>query len=136
MASHVNYSEQTAGIIDQEIREIIDTSLKKARKLLAENKKLLDNMARLLVERETIFTEEVDMLMEGKSVEEIMQFMDQNERSLRENPFKRKSVIISEKEAEQKKAKKAKETAQTEKASDAQEGAEGKENQGEKSDKE
>ena len=44
----------------------------KARKLLKENKKLLDNMARLLVERETIFSEEVEMLMEGKSVEEII----------------------------------------------------------------
>ncbi len=105
MASHVNYSEQTAGIIDQEIRQIIDSALQKARKLLSQNKKLLDNMARLLVERETIFTEEVDMLMQGKSVEEIMEFMDQNERSLKENPFNRKSVIISEKEAEEKKAK-------------------------------
>ena len=42
------------------------------------------------VERETIFAEEVDMLMEGKSVEEIMAFMDENERTLQENPFKRK----------------------------------------------
>ena len=110
MASHVNYSEQTAAIIDQEIRQIVDTALQKARKLLAENKKLLDNMARLLVERETIFSEEVDMLMEGKSVEEIMEFMDKNERSLRENPFKRKSVIISEKELAEKKTKEAQES--------------------------
>ena len=61
-------------------------------------------MARLLVERETIFTEEVDMLMEGKSVEEIMEFMDENERNLQENPFARKSrhnpVIIPETEKE------------------------------------
>lgn len=141
MASHVNYSEQTAGIIDQEIRQIIDTALQKARKLLSENKKLLDNMARLLVERETIFTEEVDMLMEGKSVEEIVEFMDQNERSLRENPFKRKSVIITEKQAEEKKAKKSKEIAktepETEKAEENQEAkGEDKGNQGENSDKE
>ena len=105
MASHVNYSEQTAGIIDEEIRKIIDDGLKRARDLLAKNKHLLDNMARLLVERETIFSEEVDMLMEGKSVEEIMAFMDENERTLRENPFKRKSVIISEDEAKAKKQK-------------------------------
>ena len=96
MASHVNYSEETAAIIDEEIRKIIDDGLQKARKLLAENKKLLDNMARLLVERETIFSEEVDMLMEGKSVEEIIAFMDENERNLRENPFKRKAVIVPE----------------------------------------
>ena len=100
MASHVSYSEETAAIIDEEIRGIVDQGLQKARKLLKENKKLLDNMARLLVERETIFTEEVDMIMDGKSVEEIMQFMDENERRLSENPFDRKSakdVIVPEK---------------------------------------
>ena len=94
MASHVSYSEQTAALIDQEIAQIIDDGLQKARQLLAKNKKLLDNMARLLVERETIFTEEVDMLMEGKSVEEIMAFMDEHEKSLSENPFDRKSSVI------------------------------------------
>lgn len=89
MASHVTYSEETAAIIDEEIKRIVSEGLEKARKLLSENKHLLDNMARLLVERETIFSEEVDMLMEGKSVEEIMQFMDENERTLSENPFER-----------------------------------------------
>ena len=100
MASHVNYSEETAAIIDEEIRIIIDNGLQKARKLLAKNKALLDTMARLLVERETIFTEEVDMIMDGKSAEEIMKFMDDNERTLQENPFNRKSVkdvIVKEK---------------------------------------
>ncbi len=94
MASHVTYSEETAAIIDEEIKNIVTSSLEKARKLLAENKRLLDNMARLLVERETIFSEEVDMLMDGKSVEEIMEFMDENERTLRENPFARKNPTI------------------------------------------
>ena len=142
MASHVNYSEQTAGIIDQEIRQIIDTALQKARKLLSENKKLLDNMSRLLVERETIFTEEVDLLMEGKSVEEIMEFMDQNERTLRENPFKRKSVIITEKQAEEKKAKKPKAKIAEDKEDKPSENIENvdgdsnKESEGENSDKE
>lgn len=100
MASHVTYSEETAGIIDEEVQSIILGGLEKARKLLKENRTLLDNMARLLVERETIFTEEVDMLMEGKSVEEIMEFMDENEKTLQENPFERKSnkIIIKENE--------------------------------------
>ncbi len=94
MASHVTYSEETAAIIDEEVRSIIETALNKARTLLGENKKLLDNMARLLIERETIFTEEVDMLMEGKDVEEIMAFMDANEKNLSENPFDRKNPTI------------------------------------------
>ena len=92
MASHVTYSEETAAIIDEEVKGIISDALAKARKLLGENKKLLDNMAMLLFERETIFTEEVDMLMDGKSVEEIVAFMDENERKLQENPFNRKSA--------------------------------------------
>ena len=42
--------------------------------MLSENKDLLDTMARLLVERETIFSEEINMLMEGKSLEESIAF--------------------------------------------------------------
>ena len=103
MQSHVTYSDKTASIIDEEVKQIIESSLTKARKLLKENTKLLHNMARLLVERETIFSEEVDMLMEGKGVEEIMQFMDENEHTLSENPFARKaSVIVKEQKAEEK----------------------------------
>ena len=101
MASHVTYSEQTAAVIDQEIHDIVNNALEKARDLLSKNKPLLDTMARLLVERETIFTEEVDMIMDGKTVEEIMAFMDENEKRLQENPFERrskKSVIVKETE--------------------------------------
>ena len=92
MASQVSYSQDTAALIDSEVKEIVESSLKKARKLLADNRKLLDNMARLLVERETIFSEEVEMLMAGKSPEEIMVFMDENEKTLAENPFARRAV--------------------------------------------
>ena len=97
MASHVTYSEKTASIIDEEVTSIVDNALNKARELLSKNKNILDNMARLLVERETIFSEEVEMLMDGKSVEEIMAFMDENEKALSQNPFERKTknkVII------------------------------------------
>ena len=111
MASHVTYSEETAAIIDEEVRSIIETGLEKARKLLGENRKLLDNMARLLIERETIFTEEVDMLMEGKEVEEIIAFMDENERTLSENPFARKNpTIIKEAEKAEKPTEKTEKT--------------------------
>ncbi len=102
MASHVTYSEETAAIIDEEVRDIIETALAKARELLKTHKNLLDNMARLLIERETIFSEEVDMLMKGESPEDIMRFMDENEQKLSENPFERRTnpvIIGSEKTA-------------------------------------
>lgn len=89
MASHVTYSEQTAALIDSEIKRIVDEALAKARKLLNENKPLLDVMARVLIERETIYGEEVNLIMEGKSAEEVIEFMDENEGRLSENPFER-----------------------------------------------
>ena len=91
MASHVTYSEATAAIIDDEVQTIIMNALEKARALLKDNKPLLDTMARVLIERETIFSEEVDMIMDGKSAEEVMAFMDENERTLSQNPFERKA---------------------------------------------
>ena len=118
MAEHVTYSEETAAIIDEEVRSIIETALAKARKLLFEHKNLLDNMAKLLIERETIFSEEVDMLMDCKSVEEIRRFMDENERTLSENPFARKAgVVVPDKKANAPKEEKVEEKpAESEKA--------------------
>ena len=89
MASHVTYSEQTAALIDSEIKRIVDEALAKARKLLNENKPLLDVMARVLIERETIYGEEVNLIMEGKSAEVVIAFMDENEGRFSENPFER-----------------------------------------------
>ena len=111
MASHVSYSDQTASVIDEEVKDIVKTSLDKARKLLSENKALLETMARVLVERETIFTEEVDMIMEGKSVEEILAFMDENEKTLSESPFERgkKNPVIIKEPIEEPKAEEPKE---------------------------
>lgn len=103
MASHVSYSEATAAVIDEEVQKIIMDALEKARKLLKEHKPLLDTMARVLVERETIFSEEVDMIMDGKSADEVIDFMDKNERTLSENPFARKAGPDAVKEYESKK---------------------------------
>ena len=103
MASHVSYSEATAAVIDEEVQRIIMDALEKARKLLKDHKPLLDTMARVLVERETIFSEEVDMIMEGKSADEVIDFMDKNERTLSENPFARKAGPDAVKEYESEK---------------------------------
>ena len=70
------YSDDTAKAIDEEVRKIVNDAYDKAVKLLTENRSLLDTMARLLIERETIYTDEVNMIMEGKSAEEIMAYMD------------------------------------------------------------
>ncbi len=83
------YSEHTAAIIDEEVQRIIKEAHERAVELLTANKKLLDNMARLLIERETIYQDEVDLIMEGQDVKEILEFMDKRDKERIENPFKR-----------------------------------------------
>ena len=89
MEAHNSYSEETAGIIDEEVHKIIETAHARAVELLTSNRKVLDNMARVLVERETIYTDEVDMLLGGASVEDVYRYMDTKEKAAEENPFKR-----------------------------------------------
>jgi len=96
MATQNAYSDETAKLIDDEVRDIINTQHERARKLLTENRSILDNMARVLLERETIYTDEVDMLMDGKSYEEVIKYLDDNEKNHAENPFKRFSGSESE----------------------------------------
>ena len=89
MATHNPYSEETAKMIDDEVRDIVATQLERARKLLSDNRSILDNMARVLIERETIYTEEVDMLLEGKTFEEVIAYMDEHDSDRAQNPFKK-----------------------------------------------
>lgn len=81
------YSEKTAAEIDDEIRRLVASAHERAVKLLTENRSILDNMSRVLVEKETIYTEEVSMLMNGASYTEVIAFMDREEDKHRENPF-------------------------------------------------
>jgi cell division protease FtsH len=104
MQTRAVYSEELAKIIDEEVEKIIKTAHEKATKLLKENKSKLDNMARLLIERETIYQEEVDMIMDGKTALEIMEVMAGRDGLDKENPFRKvDSVLASEiREAEKK----------------------------------
>lgn len=84
------YSEETAGLIDAEVKKIIMTQYERARRLLSENREILDNMARVLVERETIYTDEVDMLMSGKSYKEVLEYMEKHDSGMPDRPFGKK----------------------------------------------
>lgn len=70
------YSEKTASTIDEEIRGILKECYNRASKLLKENRVLMDKMSEILLLKETIYKEEVDMIIEGKEVEEIISEMD------------------------------------------------------------
>ncbi len=79
-----SYSEEVANTIDEEVRAIVESCHKRATELLSERLDILHNMARVLLEKETIHTEEVQMLMEGKGAEEVIAYMDEQERQVDE----------------------------------------------------
>ena len=94
-----SYSEQTAAAIDGEVRAIVEKQYVRARELLKENRAILDNMARVLVERETIYTAEVDMLMQGASYTEVLEYMERHDKGMPDDPFGMRNASESEKAA-------------------------------------
>ena len=57
-----SYSEETAGIIDEEIKNIIDKAYEQAKAILSEHRDKLDKVAEILVEKEKITGEEFDSI--------------------------------------------------------------------------
>jgi cell division protease FtsH len=68
IAQERNHSEETARIIDNEIRTLLLTSMQKAEDLLNTNIDLLHKTSKLLLERETIDGEELDMIIRGEEL--------------------------------------------------------------------
>jgi len=58
-----NYSEAVANEIDREVRRIVEECYERAKRLLQENRHLLDAIANRLLEKETIDGEELDELL-------------------------------------------------------------------------
>ncbi|NLZ65837.1 MAG: ATP-dependent zinc metalloprotease FtsH [Clostridiales bacterium] len=77
--TQTGYSEEIAAIIDNEIRRIIDENYVRAKTCLIENRKVLDDMVDLLFKHETIYGDEVDMLIAGKTVEEVSEKITQKQ---------------------------------------------------------
>ena len=61
-----NYSEETARLVDAEVKRIVEEAHARCVKLLQDNRAALDRIAQALLERETISGEELDLLMENK----------------------------------------------------------------------
>jgi len=59
-------SDETALSIDREVRSIIDECYEKARSILEEHRSKMDMMADALMQYETIDSEQIDAIMEGK----------------------------------------------------------------------
>ncbi len=73
------YSEAVAAVIDKEIKAIIDANYKRATDTLTKYREVLDNMVKLLYIRNTIYQDEVEMLMDGATVAEVEQYIADKE---------------------------------------------------------
>jgi cell division protease FtsH len=66
VTKQVNVSEQTMQKVDSEIRRIIDEQYAIARKLIEDNKDKMHEMAKALLEYETIDSDQIEDIMAGK----------------------------------------------------------------------
>jgi len=68
VTQHKNISEETANLIDQETRRLIDEAENQARKILTAHKDQLENITQALLEYETLTGSDVKDIMDGKGV--------------------------------------------------------------------
>ena len=69
-ASRKNYSEGTARAIDAEIKRIVTDAYDRAKKLLEDNRSRVAAVSEALLEREVLTSDEVQQVLEGKTLPE------------------------------------------------------------------
>lgn len=68
--THLNYSEEVAAKIDEEVKTIIDTQYQVALNILKSNRPIMDAMVKALYEKETIYEDEINALFGEESTGE------------------------------------------------------------------
>ncbi len=92
----VPYSDTLANKIDEEVKKIIDEAHKLANKILTEKKDVIEKVRDILLEKETIYKEEFEMLYSGASVEDVKNAIDKKEAEKREIQEKAKKEAVEE----------------------------------------
>ncbi len=99
-----NYSEETASLIDSEIKDIVDKAYEDAKRVLNESRDKLDFIAEFLVKNEVMDEEQFKAAMERECTFEELEAMteEKRRRSEEENEQRRKAI---EKEKAEREAK-------------------------------
>lgn len=77
--NQVTYSEKTAAEIDSEINKIIKGCYDNAKKIITSHIKEMNTMVGVLLEKETIYFNEVELIMKGKTTKQVLNFMEKEE---------------------------------------------------------
>jgi cell division protease FtsH len=83
MGTHHNpdYSEATAQSIDKEIQVIVQSGYERAKKILTDNRDMLDSLAKALIEFEVLDTKQIDKLLAGETLPPLEKKEDKSEGS-------------------------------------------------------
>ncbi|MBW4623459.1 MAG: ATP-dependent zinc metalloprotease FtsH3 [Cyanosarcina radialis HA8281-LM2] len=68
IAAERDFSEETAATIDDEVRNLVDRAYRRAKEVLVNNKHILDRLAQMLIEKETVDAEELQELLDNNDV--------------------------------------------------------------------
>jgi cell division protease FtsH len=68
IATDRDFSDTTAAAIDEEVRKLVDEAYKRAKNVLVGNKHILDRLADMLIEKETVDAEELQELLANNDV--------------------------------------------------------------------
>jgi cell division protease FtsH len=68
IASDRDFSDDTAAAIDEEVKMLVDQAYKRAKDVLVENRLVLDKIAEMLIEKETVDAEELQNLLATNEV--------------------------------------------------------------------
>lgn len=106
-----NYSELTAQEIDKEVRTIVVNQYQRAKKIIEGNFEILDRIAQVLLEYESIDGDELNLLIKGETLSRLrpLQRVKSKEQLQKEKEFKKEEIKseefnINQTQAELKKA--------------------------------
>ncbi|MEG1711016.1 MAG: ATP-dependent zinc metalloprotease FtsH [Clostridia bacterium] len=77
--TQISYSQEVAALIDREENKLIKSAHARATQILTEKIQLLHNFAKVLLECETIDNDEVNMLMNGDSPDDVIEKIKQKQ---------------------------------------------------------
>jgi cell division protease FtsH len=66
--SERDFSEETAAAIDEEVRKLVDTAYSRAKEVLLNNRQILDQIAQMLIDKETVDADELQDILSNNDV--------------------------------------------------------------------
>ena len=82
-----DYSEEKAREIDREMTQILTTLYDDAKRLLTENREVLDRISDALLERETLGTEDLALLLEGRPLPPVPVLVEEDDEAAPNSPM-------------------------------------------------